>query len=581
MGWIDRYRFTLTHPTEGARVVFPIMDDLVIRMEKDRDRKVIFRKLVKSDLVLWNDLENGNLDFDWIDGINSGADRCEKIDLLVEVRISGAYQTLGEGYVSLNDAKFNISSCRVTLPVRKKDEYTCIEEQADTKVNVLSGTPKHLVKGQLGYIETVICPPLYYPSVDLTQLEGIFNSSCISPGQGWVAKECLWLTLHPVGGGYYEGDLRTTWIRERMDGLPSAPPGQGWISLGGGTYVREVPVTYDYEESSIQYTPEGEVFAILVWKILSTDVYQNGVTLKTVLEKIISSTCGGLTVKSKFFRINETTIPNTAPYNAAKLGFDQIMVFQKSDIVRPTVPFPATRLETSWKEMMEMLKLIFNVEWKLEGADIRIEHISYFEAENGLDLTTGSFLQYVTKKNNFEYDSTELPIRERWRWMDRVSAFFEGNDIIYGGACSSDKVEIADYSITQVTTDVPFIRGNREDIALEGMVFMAVYSFGSEYAYNIEEGSINGHLAMKQLHPNYWKHDRPLINGVMNGASTSFVSAKKIKKQEGLTVKVSPDAFVSVDPSELMKTEIGWGEVQEAEWHSRNCMIEVNLNHDQ
>lgn len=578
MGWIDRYRFTLTHPTEGARVVVPLLDDLVIRLEKDKEG-VIFRKLVKTPLVLWNDIANAQLDFDWIDGINSGVNRCEKIDLLVEVSDGGSWQTLGEGYISLNDAKFNIRNCQAELAVRKKDDYSCLEEQGQTKVNVLSGATKYEVKGLVGYLEETVCGPSFFPNIDLYAPP--LNDSCITAGEGWVAKRNLGLSLFPIGGGYYEGELRTTWTRERVDASPSSPPGSGWISIGGDSWVRSVPTAYNYEESQVQETPEGEAFLEQVWDVVSEYVFRNAMTLQDVLEKIVTEVgCTGLTIRSDFFRINEGSIPATAPYNAATAGFDQILVFQKSDVVTPNVSSGSTRLEVTWNDMMEMLVNTFNVAWKMEGTVIRIEHISYFQGVNGLDLTGADYLEYITNLNNFEYSSGDLPIRERWGWMDQVSGFFEGEDIIFGVACASEKVEVKEFRISQVTTDVHYIWERPNDISLEGMVFMAAYLDGSDYIYNIEDDYVNGHLAMTNLHDNYWKYDRPQPEGTMNGVSTNFVTSKKLKKQEALSVKIRPEVFVTIVPDNYFGTEMGWGELQEAEWHTRNGMLEISLNYD-
>jgi len=590
MSWISKYRFTLTHPVVGSRVVTPLISDFQVEYSRD-DEWGFYRKDSPTELLFAQD------DYDWIIAIEQGADRCEKIDLLVEVNSGSSFVTYHEGYISLTDATFDTDNCRVTLTARSTDDYTCLFENWETEYDVLGPFATVEVQGLLGVLEFETCVgSIPAPGINLPPIGNLADPAntaqgCLTnPADGWTLYTNTLIitnTTDPQPGPFY-GTLSTVWVREKFvdPSLPyTAPAGSGWIQIAPDTWVRSVPVVFDAANSVINESVDGleTLTAEIQYIIPGQEDYDNGMPLANVLQVLAGTACG-LTVKSKFFRINDTAPPpSTAPYVAAVAGFDEIIVWQKSDIIRPSVSGNATVLITTLKEMIEQLKAVFNISFRVEdsGATLRIEHVSYFEGVNGLDATTSTYATYIDRRNEYSYLNIKVPLRERFEWMDDSSAFFTGEDIIYPASCAGEDQRIEIIQATRVTTDIAAIRADEERFTLQGMVFGAVYNTSGIRYWNLDSGYVNGHLAYTNLHENYWRHDRPLIEGNMNGVDTIFSSAERIKQQEQLSIKIPLSVFLTLNPDNYIKTGLGWGEIVTAVYSAKNCQFETQLTHEQ
>ena len=84
----------------------------------------------------------------------------------------------------------------------------------------------------------------------------------------------------------------------------------------------------------------------------------------------------------------------------------------------------------------------------------------------------------------------------------------------------------------------------------------ATHLVGADYYININSGTgdplFNADLSWYRLHRLFWKHDRQLGTGYMNGSLTTFYSAKKIKQQECSIIYCS-----TLNPNRGIITELG------------------------
>lgn len=568
MTWFSKYRFTLTHPVAGTRVVTPVNDDILIRGR--RESRFVWRRELPAELVF------KKADFEWLYAIETGADRCEKIALLVETKCAGTWQTFYEGFLTCDSAQWNPRGCIVRMTPRIEDTYTCIFENWKEEKNLLSIGTSYTVTGLVGTVETLVCGFDAITGVTLT--DPPTNNDCWSDANAWTVLENRLDLLEESTPGLYDGDIRTTWVRERVDSSPSMPAGNGWISIGGDSWVR--PVATQFVSESVTTPDEISYFILQTYELTGDITIDNARSFTDVLE-YFNPCPDDYTIQSDFFRVNDGALPSTDPYNAAADGFDQIAVWQKSDVVRPNANYNAQKGITTFEKLIGWLRTMFNAEWKVEGSIIRIEHLSYFEGSEGLDLTLPPYDDQIENKTSYQYNNAAKPHFERFSWMDKVTAHFEGDPIIYDNACS-DKEKNSEqfYRVDEVSTDIAFMSDNEEDVSLLGFAMAAVYDNGAGgYYINTDDGFVNGHLGWTNLHDNYYRHGRPQLTGNMNGTDETFESAYPSKEQEILAVQIECSEFLSFDPGALVQTQLGWGEVMSWEYSAKKCQLTLQISH--
>lgn len=118
------------------------------------------------------------------------------------------------------------------------------------------------------------------------------------------------------------------------------------------------------------------------------------------------------------------------------------------------------------------------------------------------------------------------------------------------------------------------------------MFWAAVIEDGGAYYFAREDDDAgnprnNGHLSWTKLIPNYWPWDRPQTSGTVNGTSdVAFESTFRSKRQQAIPLLVDCAFLGSWDPTELMQSEIGWGEVDVFEISLARCELTVTLLHE-
>src|SRR5690606_27786527 len=125
-------------------------------------------------------------------------------------------------------------------------------------------------------------------------------------------------------------------------------------------------------------------------------------------------------IKSDFFQINPEN-PSTVNYvTNAPSKVMNVMVFQKSDIKRPGAGASASRAEWTWEKLMQTLKFMFNVEWRIVGNQFVVEHVSWFGKNIGFDLTLSKYKKYLVGSRRYTYKNEDIPRQERWLWKEQT-----------------------------------------------------------------------------------------------------------------------------------------------------------------
>lgn len=358
-----------------------------------------------------------------------------------------------------------------------------------------------------------------------------------------VADPCqvLYLTIYKDGAVYWEGSLTT---------------GQGEWDFDAKTFTITPSVIDAYTDWEAEADKEYDILALSRVNTVyddggATTTYDRTILFMDVIEylaqQVFSPT---VTVASEF--LSNATNPITQIANR----YNYLTIAQKSDILYPTSSNPATKGLMSWNGLTEILKSM-NLRWEYnDGIDIlTIEHISAWDTVSSIDIRS----QDLTKSTNkFRYVKEELPKYEYFKWMEAYYDDFIGEPIWYDSACvSNDTTEFA----LNVTTDIQFIRdcvlaGEEAKISKDGWVLFSTYLSGTDYYINFNSGTgdalFNADLSWYRLHRLFFKHDRQLGTGYLNGALTTFYSAKKIKQQECSIIYCS-----DLNPNRAIITELG------------------------
>jgi len=510
-------RFSISSTSISSQSVTPIWKgDIGWRRDKD---SVFYEKELKSELVFVG------ADYQLITAVVSA---CEKITVTIEVLCGTSWTVEYQGAFTKFDGKEDKDKCAFRVTPKITDTLKCLCSEWEDETEIYAGTGAVITTKafggtyEAGHGISQCCRTVYDPS-PCDQ----FNSLAT----GWCHEETT-VTQQPSNAGFCANQFLavSSYHRVTDTGTPTTPPthGTGWTLLSGSTWWR-CPTFSEIKIGVLKY----------------------GRRLDQVLQKMVNSTGCGLTLRSHFFAINNThaAAPTNTPYTYAADNLRNITVHQKSDVKRPY----DSNAAFSWvwkmklKDLLDDLRTIFNLYWKIEGSSLILEHISYFAALSGADFTAAQM------KKQLEGD-IDTPEKETFVWAD-ADAYptFQGQVITYD--CGSGSKE---YRVNLFSTDLQFIRdeANAARIADAGFCLVA-NSIDGGGNYWVKEA--NYALSWQYLHENLHRHNRPFGAGKMNGTATTFASAQTNRKQESFTVpNCCTDNF---DPAKTVTTALGQGQV--------------------
>lgn len=323
---------------------------------------------------------------------------------------------------------------------------------------------------------------------------------------------------------------------------------------------------YLFEKADLQYNmlnmddpdtgviyPPVTTTAFVLGSIDPAVVYDRNRWLVDIIEFLCDFVIPGASYSSTFF----TAATNPATLTANKLLY--LTIAQKSDIIRPTSTDAATTALISFNELMEILWIMFQVQWQYDpiANNFIIEHQSYWTSSAGMDLT----VQEIAINNKYSYKKESMPKFEKFSFMEADDTNFVGVPIWYDSKCVDPDPEsnVIEKNVP-VTTDLEYIINQPDGIADEGFVILCNYESGGSYFVDFGHGEYNGkaglnmHLSWANLHNSYYRHDRVLINGYLNDAPVTFWTAQKNKLQECYAIVCPGDDY---NPADEITTMLG------------------------
>jgi hypothetical protein len=343
--------------------------------------------------------------------------------------------------------------------------------------------------------------------------------------------------------------------------------------------------------------------------------YTHGRNLQDVLLFLAQGACPDIIgIVSDFFEINaDGSFPTYTPginyvTGAANQVSGNTTIFvQKSDVLDPTASQPATVGNMTFNKLMQYLDDVFNVKWFVMGDNnLRLEHRLFFRQANIKDLTVGEDGERMIGQNKYSYLNDERPKTEYYKWMEAQSTDFVGAPITYPAVCVSPQIggprgntlpilqeNSVTHNVDQITTDIEYILAAPSEISPEGFVlFSTTATGGGNFTINSEVGLLtnnavqNGHLSWANLHYNYHRYYRVLLEGYMNNIPETFFSMRPTKQQENV---IQPDCCgtgiddnVSTDiPYPSVTTVFGEGTVAEYKKRWKTNQITMKLLYEQ
>ena len=502
-----------------------------------------FTKKIERDRIYHLHELKGGLTFTGADYtlINGITDDCEIVTVTVERFCAGVFNLYFTGQFTKFDCKINHFKCSVSVKPKTVDAYKCTFDGWDEVTNIYSATGSVISVRQFhGTYEAGIqtCSECRVSSVAFPVCTS--STACVEVTEifpGGVANNC-------ASGQYY---AVTYFHRITATGTAILPPphDSGWTLLSGTTWWR---------------CPAADE--------LGVGVLRSGRRFDAVLAKMVLALDCSLTIRSHFFAINAThaAAPVNDAYDYAALYYENLTVHQKSDVKRPDGDQSFALVWTmKLKDMLADLQKMFNVFWRIEGSDLIIEHISYFQATAGADYST----KIIPLEVDYDIDT---PKKERFYFADEeCTDTFKGVPITYN--CGN---EIKEHKCALFSTDVAFIRDelNQDKISDDRYVLISNRIESGAYILNTQNDS----LAWENLHDKLHRHYRPFGGGTMNGVAETFISTQPGKKLPDFTVPYCCDS--DHNPAEYVTTSFGQGHVQSQTENIKKNTLTLQLNYE-
>lgn len=574
----DTYRFTANDGVSDTSVS-PIVSTLRRRWEREGNTRAYRLKLANKLLFKGADYEYFRAIYD--------TGTCTEVTLLIENYCGGEWVTWYEGIIPVFAGDYNASRCQVVFDVKPNDLYECAQRAFEDRKNWLEYATPTTIKATVEGVEleTITCTtvepftPTVYPEL------WRFNKSCWGTGENNTDDPdpaLAWRPLSHVQDYNFlveQVKIETTWVRETIDSA-TAPAGNGWINISGTTWVRPANLQNSQFLRPPQWPPpDGFFHYIMTYNAIPLNAapISNGRKLSEILEALVDEMdCGFDQVVSNFFGINpDATNPSNGAYTYALANFQHVFFFQKSDIVRASASNDATRFTFSLKEFWNESKLInvfYSITVEAGVKKLRIEHYTYWEGANGLDLTTLDGGKYIAGLNAFGTDR-QIPNFESFSYQESYRERFRTKKITYPAACANTEGD--ERTANQMCADFGGLVEN-PDAGLEGFFLMATVDIGGgEYLINTLGGEANGAFSWEKMLPALWADGRFHEDATANVAGYTVNSVARTREQPVITIKFCcSDQF---DPSELVNTQLGWGEVKSAEQDVQRGTLKLTL----
>lgn len=562
----DKFQYFVTNLSE-TRQVYPAGKPKIVWNKNSEDFRYDYEVNITNEFIF-----TGN-DFKWFLEIENSENRCVYAPISISKLCSGEYiEDWQKGRLSMNAGKWDLDNCRVAFTVDQQNKFICYDEGKEEEINLLEAVAEKV------------------------------TADLMEDGEIEFA-ECIYESTTPTTDPCPDGEAWTIYRNYVAWGDPINPHQTIYYARWHMTDGSYKPVMVYNRQDLIDPTTQN---VNQVWSIggyQGSGTIDNGMKLQDAMQMLIEHACQGLTLKSDFFQWNPDIPTNTNYVTGEASQVMNLVLFQKSDAKRPWQD-NASIANCDLEKLLTGICTMFNLRWDIDDVNglFIIEHLSFFSANAGLDLTLPKYNtspnNWMRRMNRYSYKRDEMPKFEKFFFMEAQNADFLGgyldfNNITYSGACISSAKDgnTKEYKTDIITTDLTFILNNPADdqdqnnsgslrVSDDGFALLACDA--NNHVINLpgilDQDSANNSLSWSYLFERYHRHGRVLMSGIMNKVQTDFLSVIKTKQQTPLRILFccEDDQF---NPQDLITTGLGTdGEVNSATLDLYSGMLDLNIS---
>lgn len=281
------------------------------------------------------------------------------------------------------------------------------------------------------------------------------------------------------------------------------------------------------------------------------------------------------TLQSNFLGINNIDDYVSLNYPSFDTQFDRqnLYLFHMSDVVRPTAYSQATRIPLNYEDIFAFFKTM-NLHIRIDGNVIRIEHASFFEDDDIIDIEE-IHPQAFAKKRVFEPINAEFPRKERFVPVDSEYPDFSEIEVFYndraGGTSPCVSNETTEFEIP-FYTDLKAIADSKNDFPDEGIAIGSAPSgaIGVSRTILSNQDMPNEFLSFSRIFDNWHKHRKKRCEATFNGEQQEILSC--VENKRAIEVSIPCDY---IDPNKRYLTSLGLGRVHSSEYDPRTDFTTV------
>lgn len=566
----------------GVLVVVPLGEsDFTLEYERENDEKIDYKRSLSGKIKFVGDA------FKRLIQMETSVYRCDEQTLSIYKICEGVEKEIFVGKISLNEGEFNLDRCEIVLKFIEDNSDKCYNDEKSTKINLFQFIYNRITAKTASYSGVI----------------EVKNCNLNTPNQApdpyyWCGSgdpnDGNW-TLTRTSANSPDGMhnfVNNTWKREIIEINCSETPEPDWVlvedncgTTGKKKFAKSVTLI---NCSSYGSSPDdnGSYSYNYSCDVLGYDggltVIDNGLHFTEVMKELLKAVCPNLTLKSDFFQINPENVSGTNYVTGKASRVNNIIIFQKSDVKRPTATNNASKLEITLEDMLEVLKIMFNVKWRIEGNVFKLEHVSYFSKNIGIDVTANELKKYFVGKRVYSYENSKIPQKEVFKFKEQQGTDWQ-MEIIYQGCVSDNKKNEVTNIIDDAMTDIVFAMNNPEPdnkfVEDNGFVLVSTRKINDEYYINSESspnGSrLNNTFAWVQLVRDYHYYERPMKTGKVNGTLTEFITTIPTKKGDRFAIPFNPCSVFN--PDDFIKTSLGNGILNSGKYRFKDSMMELEL----
>lgn len=578
------YRIFISHSSDVAEVKQPLGKITISKEKSSNDYGGYYWETKMSSFTIQKKLDSAA--YGVILGVENSIYRCDP--MIVEVRnytniANNTYSLVYRGEFSANNCSFDLEKCLITVESNEQSLYRCIDKNADSDYNFLSGVniidatiikkENYLPFSMVGDVEFTAVDMSADPTYDSLSIPGVIGgvagtttiyfriytiTECIggvsqTPSVGFGQDEDNWQALDEcIALG--DNTEYTKWVM-----YPPTYVGQYLVSQL--TYSDTCPITTAVAQVTISGTCCSLVF-LSGTPAIAVGTIPNGRALQDVVLdclNFITTSCGNTFafVKSDFFQWNSDLVDDgNSIITGSTHYWKNPVLFQISDVKFPSATEKASVGIITFKKLMSDLYKQFRVKWWIETDGsiywIRIEHESQAESTSVYDLSGQSGFK------KYSYSNDKLPFQIKYSTPVQRNIDFVGTEIVYQTGCTNQDVENVATEI--LCSDIDFIQAFPDDITNDAVVIVAcdadanVWSSIGKISLNSQ---INAPMSWANLHDAFHRHGANTPEGTINNQSVVFSSTKRIKKQS----IIAKNCNLNIHAYTMIETELGVGEI--------------------